>query len=803
MILLLFLIFLITPVYAAGVLPAGTDAEILSDWSGGLNTNQSEHNLQKNESPDLRNVLIDESPGSIVKSRGLILSGTASSLSKITGMFPFETSDGVKSMLITDSSQVLNTSDFQTFTTVKNNLNTSVLLNCFQVRDKMWCSNGADSVFTYNRSTTVVLDGSNYGGSLGKVPNVPKFKYGIFFQGRVFGFNDSADRSGLYFSALTDTNAVIIAPDGELAWPVLNALYIGRGDGQTGTGLWIKDGLLYAGKTRSLYAIFGQDEFTYSPKKINTDVGVASNDSIAEGDGLDYFLGQDGIYKFDGHDAVRISDKITPNVDVVNKSDVNSLSNVWDTQAQFARGAFSRTTATSSGFVTLFSTQYANTANGTSVPSGSIITLSGSDLISSSETAFAVRVPTDTFPPTTFTLSAIKMWADRGTQICAQAGGSPPFNPQNTITVYVKNTNTGLVSTGTWSHARDDDGYFFENVSFPSDLEFTRAELLASNLSIKLSNQGGPCSQPTHGWSYDMNVYVPTETANATIILLSSSNGQFISEITTLTTVNAWGSFDATSNSNGGTISFFIRGSTSATHIATETWTSITPGSVIGLSTQRNYVQWASTLSLGSPQIDLVSISHIEGQGALNRAVGRTWRSRYWLLVSTESSGNTSLIYVKSRITNTVPDAWMLMDGINIRSMAVLNDVLYGGSATNGEIYRLDYGTNYNGTAVSSYYTTPSLMMGSIFTRKELLKVFLDSEKSSGLNMTLTTTYDGTTSSATTVSLDGTGRGLKTIQGLAMPRNGYAFKFKFANNQDKEWQFDSFGVLYKNTEILP
>ena len=134
-------LFFVSAGYCATSNPPDSKLAILQDWSGGLNTNQSDHNLEKNESPGMRNILIDEYPGSIVKSNGYILSGTASgsgvNLSKVTGMFPFETSDGLKSMIVTDSSQVLDTTDFQTFTTVKTQLNTAVLLNCTQVRDKI------------------------------------------------------------------------------------------------------------------------------------------------------------------------------------------------------------------------------------------------------------------------------------------------------------------------------------------------------------------------------------------------------------------------------------------------------------------------------------------------------------------------------------------------------------------------------------------------------------------------------------------------------------------------------------------
>src|SRR5689334_21384266 len=138
----LVLLFLWPSICSASILDTDIKQEILDDFSGGLNTNQAPHKLNKNQSPNIRNWLIDEQIGSLVMRNGYITAGSTPTLSKITGMWAFQKSDGTKQLIVSDSSQVLATSDFTTLNIVKQRLNTNVNLSCIQINDKMFCSNG-------------------------------------------------------------------------------------------------------------------------------------------------------------------------------------------------------------------------------------------------------------------------------------------------------------------------------------------------------------------------------------------------------------------------------------------------------------------------------------------------------------------------------------------------------------------------------------------------------------------------------------------------------------------------------------
>ena len=122
----------------------------------------------------------------------------------------------------------------------------------------------------------------------------------------------------------------------------------------------------------------------------------------------------------------------------------------------------------------------------------------------------------------------------------------------------------------------------------------------------------------------------------------------------------------------------------------------------------------------------------------------------------------------------------------------------------NGTIYRLDYGTNDNGSAINWVYDTPSLILDNNFFEKQQFAYLLDVDRASGLNITLGASVDDSDFSSGTYSLTGTGRLLRTIYGVLGPKRGKSFRFRFSNNQlDKPFTLHGFSLIYLPTETLP
>ena len=280
----------------------------LEEWLT-LATAPSPTKLKQGQSPNMKNVWIDEKPGSIITSQGYKKVGSVPSGNPVTFCVDFfKTSSGVQTFVCSDNGTVWTTFDFQTFTPIITGLTSQFQIRGAVIRDKLWLTNGSDAVRTFDGTNVVVLD-----GSLGATPNVPRGRYISYHDERVWLYHTASNRSAVYFSSLTDSNANIITPDDVNAWDTAdNFLQISEGDADYGTGMFLYRGYLYFFKQYSIWRLVGYDEYTYSRVKTRSSTGSRFNESIQILDNLLHLIGIDGIYVFDGEESARISDIIDP-----------------------------------------------------------------------------------------------------------------------------------------------------------------------------------------------------------------------------------------------------------------------------------------------------------------------------------------------------------------------------------------------------------------------------------------------------------------------------------------------------------
>lgn len=651
--------------------------------------------------------------------------------------------------------------------------------------------NGVDFVITWDGTTKKILNGMN------GTPNVPKFKYAEYWQERVWGLNNPNGRSDLDFSAIASTNGVRLEPDDQFAWPGENNLRIGEGDGQIGTALWVQDGQLKVGKERSIYTIFGTNVSNYfARKEENLGDGVASDETVVLLDQGAYWLGKDGIYK----DGQRISDLIEPDLGAINKGSVEVIANTWDSQTDFAsKGHFYGTTATASGFLTNISTTYGRPPAGTkpnifTVYPDSVPRTNIDDFIpfNSGTTYYQFNykwLTTTQIPEyANVYIEKILFVANSNTPLPECSVKFASVTIQNDITKVQQKTIVTDFGGVVDSIVTAD----FGGLSTPKVL-FNGYDLKTSSILVKVEGCGFTMDPPT------INQGVTTA-----IQFLNSTTNQYLSEVTTLTMVTAWGNFNAISNANEGSFQYFVRTSTSSVNIATQTWTTIVPGAIINQPTVNNYIQWAATMTSISTSpvtnIDSVEFSHIEGISGADRAFAISWKNRYWLATSTGSSTLTYLL-VKSKITNKTPHAWMPVEGINIRAFAKNNDILYGGSSTSGTVYRLDYGTSFDGTPIEYIYDTPDLILGDNYRTKNIKRYMLDAKRDSGLTYTVKTSLNGGDFTSQDFPFNGTGRQLQEIFGVKNPAKSIRLRLTH-NVLDKKFEIYDISVFYDPTDIL-
>lgn len=740
-------------------LPPTAKQELIQDFSGGLNTTMPSHKLANNFSPYMRNVFIDN--GKIERINGFLALGSTATLTKVTGIYPYVRENGQTTFLITDSSVTLETADFNSWTFVSSGSNTGGLLFWMQVRNKMWGFNGLDSPITWDGLTKVILNGS------GSTPNVPKFRFGAYYQDRVWGLGIPGGASDLYYSATITTDNVIIAPDDARAWPTgTNVIYVSRGDGQLGTALWIYQGLLRAGKEQSIYTIYGDNPSNYNPRKEEANVGVISQETVRILDGESIYLERTGIYS----NVKRLTDLIQPDIAAINKGVSNIVTNSWNSQPDFLKGQFSGSTVTADGFLTInvssFTANYTTHTIGNlainSEAAGSSITLAQGQ-----NTGFVPRISSNTCPGNfllwPYTISFIGYCPTGG---CGQ------------LTLTLRNTRTGLSQASIsnpfgsgWGATLAETLELWGNETVFTNKQnvlFSGDDINSGNMTYKLDYTG-----TGNTWI----IFPASTTGFSNWSMYAASTGSFISDISTLAMVTAWGNFDSVRTTNGGTINFYLHSSTSLVNITTKTWTPVVPGSVIGEPTINNFIQWTTTLTcvgpcwFGTPSsnIDNVTISHIEGQSSDARAFAMDWLNRYWITVTTTSNSTLRLTYVKSKTTNATPDAWMPIEGIPLDSYAKVGSILYGGSASSGTVFRLDYGTNFNGQPINSYYDTPDLILGDYFFDKYIYKYLIDGTKSAGGTLTVRSSINGFAFTSSTFSISGTGRYIHIIEGVTKP----------------------------------
>lgn len=278
----------------------------LEEWLT-LNTAAAPTKIKQGQSPDMQNVWVDEKPGSIITAPGLILAGTTPSGNPSSFCINFfRTAAGTQTFVVSDNQKVWTTVDFQAFTEIISGLSASFQLRGKVIRDKLWLTNGSDSVRTYDGTTVTVLDGT------GGTPNVPKGRYIDYHDERVWVYHIPSERSQAAFSALVDASGTIIDPDNASAWPSSNTLQVSEGDADFGTGMLLYRGYLHFFKQYSIWRLVGYDEYTYTRVKTRSSTGTRFNESIQQLDGLVHFIGVDGVYVFDGEDSERISDIIDP-----------------------------------------------------------------------------------------------------------------------------------------------------------------------------------------------------------------------------------------------------------------------------------------------------------------------------------------------------------------------------------------------------------------------------------------------------------------------------------------------------------
>ena len=788
MIPFLILLFMASPLFAETITQKDQFV-VYDDWSGGLNTREQGNRL-KSQTPDAENGLIDEVPGSIVKRKGMIVAGRNPYLGKINFQFEFVDDAGSHGLFQSDGGTVTYTTDLTNYTVLRNTLTVTAQLRAAQGRGFALFTNGTDAVFISSGFIAIPLDGTN-----GRA-NAPRGSYSGFYLERFFLFNTTNSASALYWSSVKSTDGFTYALDSPLSWPTANARLVGENDGAVGSGLDVYRGQLIIGKTnKSIYTLFGNTDATFLPRRTNAHSGPGEQESMTQLDNLLYYRQNDGVYAFDGSDSVRISDDIKPDMDAIAANASNIQSDNWESKSDFDdKGYYAGSTATSGGFL-IFPETY--TINNLDMSRDVSHEFGWPDVGRSTWTQWIPFSPT--FPMAGINDGYIsKVYWD------IVGGNLTSFCDCNFVYSF-RNTNDGRqVKISKFYQQGIAASVFYGNTLYlPSTFTIRPSDLNNGYIQAKIEFDTSPAV------GCDVNRFITissfTSEGSADVVYLSTK-ASYVSEVSTISAITAWETFDSIYNANGGNISFYVKTDTSVVQISTRVWSSITPGSKIASSISHKFVQWSASFTVTSTgaysQIDSVSVKHNEGGATDSSPRAIEWKKRYLLMVSTKTDGTSTIIYVKSKITNQNPNAWMKYTFTNdyFKSIVKFNDNLYLGSGSTGTVYRFDYGTNDDGDAINWFYDTPETTMDNIFFKKEQYEYFVDCDQTNGANLMIQTTVDGSSVTSKTVDLSGSGRLIKSVKNV--PKIGKYFRYRFYNyDLDKDITFNSFAVRYQMTGV--
>lgn len=612
------------------------------DFSGALNDSQDPLNLQPKDSPDLLNVVVDDPIGSIRPRGGLTQCGNLPSGSVATALFNYSRADGGQFIVAADNTNVYQTQNCTTWTRILDGQNSQFKPDFAVVRNNLWIVNGSTHPYTWDGSTTTILDGRANTPN----PTPARGRYVAFWKERVWLARTLADPSILAWSALTDSSGNDLNPStGTLSWPATNAVYVDRDAGSPIYGIKVYRDNLYVFKDNGIWRIAFNNDFDIAIIKTLSSVGCRFGSSIVELDNLLYFTGPDGIYAFDGDNSTRLSDKIANRFASISQPTTSEGQKIWTDEGDFDNGTVFNTTWTVASGSVILSTATASLSGGdfeagaltggwrcVSIPNGPL----GCNVYASTASVPSIGTVGATQGNYSAALvSAESGTANRGYQVIGVDGST------KTAMTFLNNTasnNCYSASTETIDASAYAGSVVYLKFSSFDDELWSPAFTVGGQISFAYTATNNSDSA-LRGIQCLDNI---TATAY-------QSTGIYTTDVYQAVSRSSWSVFDAESRLNGGSISYFYRLGGSAASILNTTWTAISPGVSPSNNVGQDFIQFSATMTASAgqantPYIDSLSIAYAKGGSQSSTIYGGRWKNRYWMtsnsddFLSTKSS---------------------------------------------------------------------------------------------------------------------------------------------------------------------
>lgn len=720
------------------------------DFSGGFVDWFPSSNLQPNQSPNAQNLIVDPLGSSMEKRKGYVKCGDLPSGNAAVAAFRYVQTPGDEALLLSDTQNYYETVDCSSFTTVRTGQTLNAMPDCEQVYGDMWCTNGVDSVFRWNGTSSTVLDGTSWA-------NVPKGQYIEFENRRVWVANTSGSRSSLFFTSVSNNNGEVVEPSSSTAWPAANEIFFGRDDGDTITGLKKYLGGVYVFKSKSIWRVAGEDEFSFLPERVLSNFGTRSNWSISEIDGLLHTLDSSSLYQFDGQNAQRLLDRRSALFSNIFQPILSNDQRLWDVPGDWDDGTFSNTTSTIlSGTLTLSTSTTVEdgfsdgdyTQNPVWTVRAGTFDVSSGILRKTSVSPGRITTPSTLangiwrarlYDLIGVARNAIFAFMSQSSDSCSGAG-SASYN--NAYYLSVSETYIALnkcVSDVNTSLCGLDNSF-----SSPWDVEIRKSgnsiQVFLGSTKVCDVSDSSIASSSFIGLAHGSDQSASENLADNILAFSYSNSGTWTSEKHDASTaLTAWGKFNVDEAKNGETITYRVRRAATSAALDTAGYVDILPGDYVSTSTHR-FTQYQVLMATSSgnnsvtPETRNIRIEWLEGGTATQVPWAFNWQNRYWLAYSRVGQTSKDRILVKSQ---EPLKSFMPYVGISVNAMVESNDNLYAASSGSDDILKLDQGYRDGSSAIDSFWETRDENFGLPFNYKWPHWIYTEYERTGSGNLTV------------------------------------------------------------------
>ena len=380
------------------------------------------------------------------------------------------------------------------------------------------------------------------------------------------------------------------------------------------------------------------------------------------------------------------------------------------------------------------------------------------------------------------------------------------------------NSGSSTITSGTFVSKAFDTGFssgfaktdatWTANTSSPTFLLQTSSSITGNWTDVAAST--GVDIAFTKRWiryvsTFTLNASDAALTTLSTVTVLARSSGTFYSDVRATPNMTAWDAFGVNRQTNGGSITFYIRSGTLifTAGSSTPTWIAVSDGAIPTASTG-TFIQiradFGITSATHTPTMNDFTVNWFEGSAA-DKAYGTYFDNRIWWSIA---SGDGVTANNKSLIFDLLNEGWLIYD-IGANGYLVRNQALYISPASGGYVYRFGDSDSDNGTAINSYWKSKDFIFDSPFIDKEMTNLSVSAKSVANSSMTVTYTVDGSSSTAYTVSLyNPRSSFLRNNRNLPSGRNGQTLNVQFGNNAiDQPFEVFAVQIGYRPKSWAP